>query len=99
MVKSFGIDGKVTQEALEAIGLTANANSVPDDTLPPSRPSGLRVGTPAITTRGLKTEHMAQIADWMKQAIESREDTAQLETLAAEVKKFVADFPLPSDAK
>lgn len=95
--KSFGIDGKVVEKALDKIGLTLNANSVADDPLPPFKPSGIRLGTPAITTRGLKEEHMAQIADWMKQAIDVRDDEAQLAKLRGEVKAFVQEFPLPSD--
>ena len=95
--KSFGIDGKVAEVAMDAIGLTLNANTVADDPLPPFRPSGIRLGTPAMTTRGLREEHMAQIADWMKQAIDNREDPLKLEALAKEVKQFVLAFPLPSD--
>jgi len=97
--KSFGIDGKVVERALDKIGLTLNANSVADDPLPPFKPSGIRLGTPAITTRGLKEEHMAQIADWMKQAIDAREDETTLASLRGEVKAFVQQFPLPSDDK
>lgn len=96
--KSFGIDGKVAENALDAIGLTLNANSVPDDVLPPFRPSGIRLGTPAMTTRGLKEEHMQQVADWMKSAIDNREDESKLADLRAEVKAFVQVFPLPSDS-
>jgi glycine hydroxymethyltransferase len=95
--KSFGIDGKVAEIALDKIGLTLNANSVADDPLPPFRPSGIRLGTPAITTRGLKEEHMEQLADWMKQAIEARDDDNMLIKLREEVKAFVSQFPLPSD--
>lgn len=97
--KSFGIDGKVAEVALDKIGLTLNANSVADDPLPPFRPSGIRLGTPAITTRGLREEHMAQIAQWMKQAIDARDDDVALEALRIEVKEFVQQFPLPSDVK
>jgi glycine hydroxymethyltransferase len=95
--KSFGIDGKVAEEAIDAIGLTLNANAVPDDMLPPFRPSGIRLGTPALTTRGLKEEHMEQIAEWIKQAIDARDDPARLNELRANVAAFVRDFPLPSD--
>lgn len=95
--KSFGIDGKVVERALDKMGLTLNANSVADDPLPPFRPSGIRLGTPAITTRGLKEEHMAQIADWMKQAVDARDDEATLAKLREEVRVFVQQFPLPSD--
>jgi len=95
--KSFGIDGKTAERALDSIGLNVNANTIPDDTLPPFRPSGIRLGTPAITTRGLKQEHMAQIAEWMKQAIDNRDDSNRLAELKAEVKMFANNFPLPSD--
>lgn len=60
--ESFGIDGKEAQERLEAVGIIVNANSVADDTLPPFRPSGIRLGTPAITTRGFVESDMADIA-------------------------------------
>ena len=95
--KSFGIDGKVAEEALDKIGLTLNANSVADDLLPPFRPSGIRLGTPALTTRGLKEEHMSQIADWMKQAIDVRDDDQALDLLRREILDFVQNFPLSSD--
>ncbi len=93
--RSFGIDGKVAEEALDKIGLTLNKNAVPDDQLPPFRPSGIRLGTPALTTRGLREEHMSKIAEWMKQAIDAREDETKLATLRSEVKAFLVDFPLP----
>ena len=93
--QSFGIDGKIAEEALDKVGLTLNKNAVPDDPNPPFRPSGIRLGTPALTTRGLKEEHMPQIAAWMKQAIGSREDEQKLEAIRQEVKAFLKDFPLP----
>lgn len=95
--KSFGIDGKVAEVALDKVGLTLNANTVADDPLPPFRPSGIRLGTPALTTRGLKEEHMAKIADWMKQAIDARDDEKKLESLRKEVVEFVVQYPLSSD--
>ncbi len=95
--KSFGINGKEAEIALDNIGLTLNANVIPDDTLPPFRPSGIRLGTPAITSRGLREEHMAQIAEWMKQAIDARDNEEELAKLRKEVKDFVQRFPLPSD--
>ena len=95
--RSFGIDGKVAEVALDKIGLTLNANAVPDDPLPPFKPSGIRLGTPAITTRGLCKEHMAQLADWIKQAIDARDNDETLARLRDDVKSFVAQFPLPSD--
>lgn len=94
---SFGLDGNVVETALDKIGLTLNKNAIANDTLPPYRPSGIRLGTPAITTRGLKEEHMQQIADWMKQAIDARDDDAALDVLHEQVKTFALQFPLPSD--
>jgi glycine hydroxymethyltransferase len=96
---SFGIDGKVAEEALDKIGLTLNKNSIADDPLPPFKPSGIRLGTPAITTRGLKEKDMATVAEWMKQAIDNRDDEATLAKLHEEVKVFAKRFPLPSDRK
>jgi glycine hydroxymethyltransferase len=93
---SFGIDGKEAEEVLDKIGLTLNKNAIPDDKLPPFQPSGIRLGTPAMTTRGLKTEHMAQIVQWMKLAIDNRRDTEKLVALRNEVKEFASGFPLPS---
>ena len=95
--KSFGLDGDVVEKVLDKIGLTLNKNSVANDPLPPFRPSGIRLGTPAITTRGLVESDMEQIADWMKQAIDHREDDTKLEELHATVREFALKYPLPSD--
>lgn len=94
---SFGIDGNEAETALDKIGLTLNKNAIADDPLPPFRPSGIRLGTPAITTRGLKEKDMEKIAEWMKQAIDNREDQDLLKSLRKEVKDFALQFPLPSD--
>lgn len=94
---SFGIDGKMAEKALDTIGLSANANSIPNDALPPFRPSGLRLGTPALTTRGLKEEHMPLLASWIVEAINSRDDDQRLAELRAEVLNLVKNFPLPSE--
>ena len=95
---SFGIDGKTAERAMDKIGLTLNANSIPNDTLPMFTPSGIRLGTPAVTTRGMKTEHMAQIAEWMKLAIDFRNDEEKLAEIKQEVRDFALKFPLPSDS-
>ncbi|MBM3210322.1 serine hydroxymethyltransferase [Candidatus Saccharibacteria bacterium] len=93
---SFGISGKEAERALDAIGLTLNANSIPDDTLPPFKPSGIRLGTPALTTRGLREEDMPRIAEWMKQAIERRDNDDILSDIRLEVKEFLTAYPLPN---
>jgi glycine hydroxymethyltransferase len=92
---SFGINGKEAEEALDKIGLTLNKNSVPDDPNPPFRPSGIRLGTPAITTRGMKEEHMVRVAEWMKVAIISRENDQQLAKIKDELNQLALQFPLP----
>jgi len=96
--KSFGIDGGEVEKALDAIGLTLNKNTIPDDVLPPFRPSGIRLGTPALTTRGLKENDMPQIAQWMSRGIDAREDMGELQKIRAEVREFARQFRLPSDA-
>ncbi len=98
MYKSFEIDGKIVEEVLDRIGLTLNKNSVPDDVLPMFRPSGIRLGTPAITTRGMKEKDMELVAEWMYQAIQNRDNEKKLNQLHSEVKEFALGFPLPSDA-
>ncbi len=94
---SFGIDGKVAEEALDAIGFSLNKNSVPDDTLPPFKPSGIRLGTPALTTRGMVEDDMAKVADWMKQALDNHDKPSKLEAIRKDVREFCLQFPLPSD--
>ena len=94
---SFGIDGKTAEIAMDKIGLTLNANAIPDDSLPPFRPSGIRLGTPAATTRGLEPQHMPQIAEWMKQAIDHRDNEVELAKLRTDVAHFLADFPVPTE--
>jgi len=94
---SFGYHGGEAEAALDAIGLNLNKNVIPDDPLPPFRPSGIRLGTPAITTRGLREEHMAQIADWMLAALQAKNDEKKLASLKSEVTLFARQYPLPSD--
>ncbi|HSX17800.1 MAG TPA: serine hydroxymethyltransferase [Candidatus Saccharimonadales bacterium] len=96
---SFNLDGGEVEEVLDEIGLTLNKNVIPDDPLPPFKPSGIRLGTPAITTRGLKEDDMAMVAEWMLQAIKNRKDAKKLNKLSDEVKEFCLQFPLPSDIK
>ena len=85
---SFGIDGKEAEIAMDKIGLTLNANAIPDDPLPRFRPSGIRLGTPAVTTRGAKEDDMEKIAEWMKRSIDNRDNDDEL----AELRKEVVDF-------
>jgi len=85
---SFGIDGKEAEIAMDKIGLTLNANATPDDPLPRFRPSGIRLGTPAVTTRGAKEDDMEKIAEWMRQSIDNRDNDDELAELRKEVVEF-----------
>lgn len=91
---SFNIDGKTAQERLEASGITANANAIPNDTLPPFRPSGLRLGTPALTTRGMMEAEIKQIAKWIITAINT-ENPAEYAKIKQQTTSLAARFPLP----
>ncbi len=95
-VKSWNIGGREAQEVLDKIGLTTNKNVIPEDTRLASDPSGLRLGTPAITTRGLGENDMAQIAEWTVAAIIAKDDDSKLQTLRAEVEALATKYPLPS---
>ena len=85
---SFGIDGKEAEIAMDKIGLTLNANAIPDDPLPRFRPSGIRLGTPAVTTRGAKEDDMEKIAEWMRRSIDNRDNDDELTELRKEVVEF-----------
>ena len=91
---SFGIDGKTAQERLEASGITANANAIPNDTLPPFRPSGLRLGAPAVTTRGMKEAEIKQIAELIIAAIQTDDPSVHAE-LKQKTESLAKSFPLP----
>ena len=89
--------GKVAEAALEKAGLTMNKNAVPFDTRSPFVTSGIRIGTPATTTRGLKEPEMKQVADWIKRALSDTEDLEALNAIRAEVKELCLRFPLYAD--
>jgi glycine hydroxymethyltransferase len=94
---SKGIAGKPAAKAMDRAGLEANYNTVPFDPRKPFDPSGIRLGTPAITTRGLREEHMPQIAAWIDDAVTAalKDDEQTIERIAAEVRELLAGFPMP----
>jgi glycine hydroxymethyltransferase len=93
-LSATGLTGKEAEEAMDLAGITVNKNSIPFDSRPPTITSGIRVGTPALTTRGMKEPEMAIIAAFMHQALSNPKDTARLSRLEAQVRDFCAQFPL-----
>ena len=97
-VASFGLDGREAEETLDRIGITTNKQVIPDDPRPPLRPSGVRMGTPACTTRGMDEADMRQLSEWMAAALKSPKDEAVLGALAKDVHAFCGRFPVPGIA-
>ena len=93
-VFSKGMYGSEAEHALGEAGITVNKNAIPYDTNPPMKPSGIRVGTPALTTRGMKEAEMKQIAVWIAQALENRNDAAKLAQIKGQVLEMAERFPL-----
>ncbi len=89
-----GILGSEAELALGKAGITVNKNAIPYDTNPPLKPSGIRVGTPALTTRGMNEPEMRQIAVWISKALEHRNDDGLLESIRGEVAELANQFPL-----
>jgi glycine hydroxymethyltransferase len=94
---SKGVEGRPAAKALDRAGIELNFNTVPYDTRRPLNPSGIRLGTPALTTRGLREEHMPLVAAWMDAALTAlaKDDEAMLDRIAGEVAELLAGFPMP----
>ena len=90
------INGKQAQEVLDRAGITVNKNAIPFDTYPIFRPGGIRLGTPAVTTRGMKEEEMLEIADLLAEALAGREDDAVIGGVRSKVQELTRRFPLPA---
>jgi len=89
------INGKEAQEVLDRAGITVNKNAIPFDTYPIFKPGGIRVGTPAVTTRGMKEEEMLEIADLIAEALSNRSDADALERVHGKVRELTRRFPIP----
>lgn len=94
-VTTKGISGKQAEECLDKAGITLNKNMIPDDTRSPFDPSGIRLGTPAVTTRGMKEKEMSHIAELIDRAIANSTDEHVLSAIREEVRTLSASFPLP----
>jgi glycine hydroxymethyltransferase len=94
-LRPHAITGVEAQEALDKAAITVNKNAIPFDTEPITKTGGIRLGTPAMTTRGLKEEEMMQVADFIHAGLSARHDQPALAALRREVTAFTARFPLP----
>ena len=97
-VTPLGIGGSVAEETLDKCGITINKNMIPYDERQPMDPSGIRVGTPALTTRGMGADQMKQIGGWINAALSNPEDEAKLSTIRGEIKEMCESFPVPAAA-
>ncbi|MTJ80505.1 MAG: serine hydroxymethyltransferase [Telmatospirillum sp.] len=94
-IMSFGIDGRIAEETLDRVGITTNKQIIPDDPRPPMRPSGLRLGTPACTTRGMGDAEMHRLAAWIGDALRHPNDEGRLTRIAGDVRRLCETFPVP----
>jgi glycine hydroxymethyltransferase len=94
-LRNKGLTGKAAQLALDAAGITVNKNAVPFDDKPPLITSGIRLGTPALTTRGMKEPEMSRIAAWIDEVLAAMENTDLQERVKAEIAEFGRSFPAP----
>ncbi|MBY0276480.1 serine hydroxymethyltransferase [Candidatus Binatia bacterium] len=94
-VASFGIDGRRAEQALDAVAITTNKQIIPDDPNPPLRPSGIRLGTPAATTRGMGEAEMRLLAGWIADVLRAPDDTALRTRVRERVERACAAFPVP----
>lgn len=94
-LRNKGIPGKKLARALDRAGIISNYNTVPNDPAPPMNPNGLRIGTPAITTRGMKEEHARQIATWIHRICQDPDNESVIESVRKEVRELCEGFPVP----
>ncbi|HXQ22065.1 MAG TPA: serine hydroxymethyltransferase [Candidatus Acidoferrales bacterium] len=94
-VKSFGIDGRQAERILDTVSITTNKQVIPDDPQPPLRPSGIRLGTPAATTRGMTESDLRRLGQWIVAALRGRDDALLLERLRDQVEAHCLRFPVP----
>lgn len=95
IVESVGMSGEEASDVLEKANITLNKNAIPNDPRKPWDPSGLRIGTPALTTRGMGEEEMVKVAEYIDEVLRSKDDVKKLEEIRGDIKKFTSKFPIP----
>lgn len=93
-VRDLELNGKEAEAILDSVHITVNKNSIPFETLSPFKTSGIRIGTPAITTRGFREEDAAKVAELIVKALQAKDDEAQLEEVRTGVRELTEQFPL-----
>lgn len=96
-VTSIGLSGKLAESTLDHCGITVNMNMIPFDTRKPMDPSGIRIGTPALTTRGMGTDQLRQIGNWILKGLKNHDNTAVLQQIREEVRELTTHFPVPAN--
>jgi glycine hydroxymethyltransferase len=94
-VTAIGLSGKIAEQTLDRAGITVNKNMIPYDTRKPLDPSGIRLGTPALTTRGMKEPQMRRVGQWIVRVLTHADDASLIERIRAEIREFCRDFPVP----
>jgi len=97
-VTPLGIGGKLAEMALDRCGITVNKNMIPYDERKPMDPSGIRLGTPALTTRGMGTAEMQSVGQWILQALKAPEDAQVHERIRGQIRELCKQFPVPAAA-
>src|SRR5690606_12757798 len=94
-VTAIGLSGKIAEEALDKAGITVNKNMIPFDQRKPMDPSGVRVGTAALTTRGMKQDEMKKVGSWILQVLKSVDNPTELERIRKEIAEFASNYSVP----
>ena len=97
-VTTIGLTGKIAEQALDRAAITVNKNMIPYDQRKPLDPSGIRIGTPALTSRGMQEDEMKKVGGWILEVLRAADDTAVADRVRAEIREFTTNYPVPGIA-